>query len=139
MKRKKFAALMAAIVCALMLVPSMALAKTVKVDVVVIHPNLKCEKCAAIKKNTQEVVDTKFAKQLKEGKIEYKEVTYGPGQNEDLKAKYNVTMTTVVLVSYDENGKETIKNLGRFPLNNAPSNPEKYRKELTQYIYYSLK
>ena len=129
----------AVVVSMMISIPAFAASKGTKVEVMLLHPGIKCPTCAAIKENTLKVVNETFKKEVAAGTINYKEVVYGPGNNEDLKEKYDVEMTTIILVKRDADGKESYKNLGKFPANNARSNPEKYRKELAKYIYFFMK
>lgn len=138
MKKKSFTAIIA---IAISLLSSMTvMAKGEKVEVMLLHPGIKCPTCAAIKENTLKVVQETFKKEVTAGTIQYNEVIYGPDKNADLKEKYDVEMTTIVLVQRDNEGKEIKhKNLGKFPASYARTNPEKYRKELAKYIYFFMK
>lgn len=129
-------------VCSLVLNSSVAFAakEGEKVEVMLLHPGTKCPTCAAIRTNTLKVVNETFKKDVAAGRMEFKEVVYGNGQNEDLKERFDVEMSTIILFKRDAAGKELeVKSLGKFPASNARSNPEKYRKELTKMIYFFKK
>lgn len=137
------AVLTAVVVSVMMMMPAMASAKgkvaANRLEVVIFHPDKKCPTCAAIKENTLKVINTNFAKQKAAGTISFKEIVYGPGKNEDLQMKYEVAWTTIVLIKHTADGKETFKNLGRFPVENGRTNPDKYRKGLINYIKQMMK
>lgn len=103
-------------------------------EVCLFHPNKKCETCAAIKKNTKEVIDEQFASEQKSGKIKFTIVDYSKPENKAIADKYEVAWTSIVLIKHCSCGKEKYKNLGKFPIETARVKTPEYRKKLAEYI-----
>lgn len=104
------------------------------VEVLVFHGTKQCETCEAIKKNTKEVVDEKFADPAKAGKVVFRIVDFSRPENEPLAEKYEIAWTSVVLVKHESDGKEQVKNIGKFAVENARANTELYRRRLEEEI-----
>lgn len=75
-----------------------------KVIVYYMHQTFRCVTCNQIEAMTGEIVRTDFAKELADGRIEWKKINFQ--EEEDLAKRYNVASSTVVVVRLRD-GKET--------------------------------
>ncbi len=75
-----------------------------KVIVYYMHPTFRCVTCNQIEAMAGELVRTDFAKELADGRIEWRKVNFQG--DEDLAKRYNVASSTVVVVRLRD-GKET--------------------------------
>ena len=74
-----------------------------KVIVYYMHQTFRCVTCNQIEATTGELINADFAKELKDGRLEWKKVNFQ--ENEDLAKRYNVASSTVVVVRLRD-GKE---------------------------------
>ncbi|MCY2952867.1 MAG: nitrophenyl compound nitroreductase subunit ArsF family protein [Planctomycetota bacterium] len=74
-----------------------------KVIVYYMHQTFRCVTCNQIEAMTGELIRTDFAKELQDGRIEWKKVNFQ--EDENLAKRYNVASSTVVVVRL-RNGKE---------------------------------
>ena len=74
-----------------------------KVIVYYMHQTFRCITCNQIEATTGELINTDFAREMKDGRLEWKKVNFQ--ENEDLAKLYNVASSTVVVVRLRD-GKE---------------------------------
>lgn len=67
-----------------------------KVIVYYMHQTFRCVTCNQIESMTGELIRTDFAKELADGRMEWKKVNFQ--EDEDLAKRYNVASSTVVVV-----------------------------------------
>ena len=67
-----------------------------KVIVYYMHQTFRCVTCNQIEATTGELINTDFARELKDGRLEWKKVNFQ--ENEDLAKRYNVASSTAVVV-----------------------------------------
>ena len=114
-------------------------AKAATVEVVVFHGVKQCQTCQAIKKNSQEVA-VEVAKTLSGGKkVVYKVIDFSKPENKKLAEKYQIAWTSLLLIKHGADGKETVKNLSEYAIENARTNTEAFRKTLANDIRALLK
>lgn len=106
----------------------------VKVEVLVFHGVKQCETCEAIKKNTREVVEEKFANPADGKEVVFRIVDFSKPENKEIAEKYEIAWTSVLLVKKDADGQETVENISNFAIKNARTNTEEYRKGLADTI-----
>lgn len=109
-----------------------------RVEVVYFHGKQRCATCKAIEKNTKEVVNILFAKELKKGTIVFKIVDISTSDGEKIADKYGVTWSSLFVNEW-KNGRETRNNLTTFGFKNARKNPDGFKKGLADKIRQSLK
>lgn len=109
-----------------------------RVEVVYFHGKQRCATCMAIEKNTKEVINTLFANELKNGAVVFRSVDISTPEGEKIADRYEVTWSSLFVNKW-ENGKETRNNLTEFGFGNARSNPDGFKKGLTDKIRQSLK
>jgi hypothetical protein len=65
------------------------------------HANVRCETCNNIEKKTRELLESKFKKELADGRIEWRVVNFQ--ENEAFAKEFDVTTSGVVAVLMDGN------------------------------------
>lgn len=73
---------------------------------------------------------------LRSGKLMFKSVDITEG--ETLADKYEVSWSSLIIVDYDKNGKEESTNMTEFAFGNARTNPESFKKGVTEQIHTML-
>lgn len=109
-----------------------------RVEVIYFHGKQRCATCRAIEKNTREVINSMFAKELKNGKVVFRIVDISTPEGEKVADRYEVTWSSLFVNKW-KGGKETRNNLTEFAFGNARKNPDAFRKGLADRIRQSLK
>lgn len=111
-------------------------AKRDVVEVLYFHGAQRCATCIAIERNAKELVESAYAESLKSGKLAFRSVDIS--KEEALAEKYEVSWSSLILVDYDKNGKESVTNLTDFAFGNARNAPDKFKKGLSERIVKML-
>lgn len=109
-----------------------------RVEVIYFHGKQRCLTCRAIEKNTTEVLNDTFAKELKNGTLVFKTVDITTPEGEKIADKYEVTWSSLFVNKWKD-GKESRNNMTEFGFGNARKNPEEFKKGLADKIRQSLK
>lgn len=109
-----------------------------KVEILYFHGKQRCATCRAIEENTVELVNTRFAKELKDGSLVFKNIDISTPEGEEIADRYEVTWSSLFVNSWKD-GKETRNNITEFAFANARNNPDNFKKELTDIIRQSLR
>lgn len=75
------------------------------VEILYFHGKQRCMTCRSIEQNTKELVEAKFARQMKEGKVVYRVIDISKKENARIAEKYEVTWSSLFLVQH-KSGKE---------------------------------
>ncbi|RPI17723.1 MAG: hypothetical protein EHM58_08160 [Ignavibacteriae bacterium] len=75
------------------------------------HATTRCVTCINIENYTQEVVNTKFRKEMKNKKVYFKSVNFETSPDEHIIEKFNLTSSSVILAMYEGKKRITWKNL----------------------------
>ena len=102
------------------------------VEVLYFHGTQRCATCMAIEKNTNALVESAYAEQLKSGKLEFRSVDIS--KEGALAEKYGVSWSSLILVDHDKDGKECSTNLTEFAFGNARTAPNKFKAGLSEQI-----
>ena len=102
------------------------------VEVLYFYGKQRCATCITIEKGTKEVMETKYAEELKSGELVFRSVDIQ--KEEALADKYEVSWSSLIVVDYDKNGDEHAQNLTDFVFANARRAPEKFRADLAKKI-----
>ena len=102
------------------------------VEVLYFHGAQRCATCMAIEKNTIEVVETRFAEQLNNGKLIFRTVDID--KEEEFAERYEVSWSSLILVDYDKSGNESATNLTEFAFSSARTAPDKFKQGLSVRI-----
>ena len=109
-----------------------------RVEVLYFHGKQRCLTCNAIEKLSKEVVDSLFAKELKEGRVIYKTIDISEKENEVLADKYEVTWSSLFINKWKEN-KETPVNMTEFAFTHATGSPATFKEGVKKKIEEQLK
>lgn len=109
-----------------------------RVEVLYFHGKQRCLTCNAIEKLSKEVVDTLFAKELKESRVVYKAIDISEKENEVLANKYEVTWSSLFINKWKE-GKETPVNMTEFAFTHATTSPATFKEGVKKKIEEQLK
>jgi hypothetical protein len=82
-----------------------------KVIVYYFHATTRCLACINIENYTQEVVETKFRKELKDKKIYFKSINFETSSNEHIIEDYKLTSSSVIVALYEGKKRKSWKNL----------------------------
>lgn len=108
------------------------------VEVIVFHGVKQCETCQAIKKNTKEVIDEQFAQEVKDGKVSFRIVDFSLDENKALAEKYQIAWTSLVIITHDEMGNESVNNMSKYAIGNARSNTPEFRTKFAEAVKTAL-
>jgi hypothetical protein len=111
--------------------------KTV-VEVLYFHGKQRCPTCIAIGDNSKDVINKYFAKQVKAGRVKFKEIDLSTPEGEKIGDKYQVTWSSL-FVNQWKNGKEKRNDLTEFGFGNARNDTPAFRKGLKDKISQLLK
>jgi hypothetical protein len=75
------------------------------------HRTIRCPTCLRMGSYTEEAVKTKFADQLKDGKVEFHFVDFQDKKNEELTKGYKITGPALVVAKVEDNKVKEYKNL----------------------------
>lgn len=109
-----------------------------RVEVIYFHGKQRCATCMAIEKSIGEVINSRFAKELKNGTLVFRTVDISTPEGEELADKYEVTWSSLYVNTWKD-GKETRSDMTEFAFNNARNNPDAFKNELADKISQSLK
>ena len=95
------------------------------IEVYYFHFTSRCVTCNAVESETKKVIETFYADEMKEGKIEFKSVNLDESEGKNLAKSLRVSGQTLLLVK----GKKRV-DLTSQGFMNARTNPEKFQKVL---------
>lgn len=75
------------------------------------HGNYRCPTCLKIEATTKEVLETRFAEEIRSGKILVKEINYDEPANKGYIQKYQLIAPTVVMVQIQDGQETRFENL----------------------------
>ena len=108
------------------------------VEVLYFHGKQRCVTCRSIEQNTKELLESKFQRQMKEGKVVYRVIDISKTENAQIAEKYEVTWSSLFLVQH-KNGKEKAENLTEFAFGHSRTQPEVFKKGLAEKVNQALK
>lgn len=103
------------------------------VEVMYFHGKQRCVTCLAIEKLTKEVVEKDFAKEVKQGKVRYREIDISTDEGEKIADRYEVTWSSL-FVNQWKGKKETRNNMTKFGFANARKDPDAFKAGLRDKI-----
>ena len=92
----------------------------------------------AIEKEAKALVENRFAEEVKKGKVVFRVIDISDPKNEKMADSYEVSWSSLYVTGF-KGGKEKRENLTQFGFGNARSNPERFRKGLSEKINAALK
>lgn len=74
------------------------------VEVLYFHGRQRCKTCVALEKATKELLNSKFASQMKAGKVKFRDIDLSTKEGEKLGDKYEIAWSSLIIVR--KNGKK---------------------------------
>lgn len=108
------------------------------VEVLYFHGPQRCKTCVALQNAAKELVDSKFAKELKSGRVVFREIDLSTKEGEKLGDKYEIAWSSLLVVR-KQGKKEKEINLTDDGFRYAVNNKAKIQSILQQKITESLK
>lgn len=108
------------------------------VEVFYFHGKQRCVTCRSIEQNTKELLESKFQRQMKEGKVVFRVIDISKKENARIAEKYEVTWSSLFLVQH-KNGKEKAENLTEFAFGHSRTQPEAFKSGIAEKINQALK
>lgn len=103
------------------------------VEVIYFHGKQRCMTCQSIEKNAKELLDAKFAEQMKQGKVVWHIVDISKRENRALAEKYEVTWSSLFVVQHN-GSKEKVENLTEFAFSTSLRQTDKFKADLAAKI-----
>lgn len=108
------------------------------VEVLYFHGSQRCKTCVALQKASKELVDAKFASQMKSGRVKFREIDLSTKEGEKLGDKYEIAWSSLVVVR-KQGKKEKFVDLTDDGFRYAVNNKAKIQSILQQKIIEFLK
>ncbi len=111
---------------------------TPKLEVYYFHPTERCPIDQSIEQNLLKLMQSSFAKEIKDGKIKFQVINTDDKSQAKTVARFDINAQALYIVSR-KNGKEIKNDLTRFAFDYGQSNPDRFRSGLKVEIDNSLK
>ena len=108
-----------------------------KVLVYYFHPDERCPIDQSIEKNTILLMQSEFAKEIKDGTIKFQVINTDDKANAKTVSNFDINAQALYVVKTG-NGKEIKKDLTKFAFDFGQSNPGKFRTGLKEEIIKAL-
>lgn len=108
------------------------------VEVLYFHGTKRCITCNAIEKNTKDLIEADYAKEIKDGSLVFRIVDISKKENEKTADKYQVTFSSL-FVNVNKDGKETTDNMTKFGFSTARYKSDEFKAGLKKKLDESLK
>lgn len=112
--------------------------KSEAVEVLYFHNDDRCETCEAIERLTTEVINSKFSKELNNGKLQLSIIDFSTTEGEKIANMYEVTKTTLFINKW-YGGTVSCDNLTEYGFATATTNPEEYKLQIEAKLTMLLK
>lgn len=107
------------------------------VEVLYFHGPQRCKTCVALQKAAKELVDTKFAKELKSGRVIFREIDLTTKGGEKLGDRYEVAWSSLVVVRKQgkkEKSEDLTEDGFRYAVNNKAKIQSILQNKITEYL-----
>lgn len=108
------------------------------VEVLYFHGKQRCDTCRAIEELTTEVINKKFTKELRDGRLQMSIIDITTHEGEQIADRYEVSPSSL-LVNKWEGGKEFCNNMTDIGFATAKSNPEEFKLQVEAKLAMLLK
>jgi len=109
-----------------------------RVEVYYFHPNERCLIDQSIEENTIKLMNSSFAKEIKDGTIKFQIINTDDKSQSKTVARFDINAQGLFVVKLS-NGKELKNNLTNFAFDYGQSNPERFKNGLKDEIGKALK
>jgi hypothetical protein len=110
---------------------------TPRVEVFYFHPSERCPIDQSIEETTRKLMQTDFAKEIKEGTIKFQVFNTEDKASAKTVANFDINAQALYIVKLDK-GKEIKNDLTEFAFSNAKVNPLKFKYRLKDEIVKAL-
>jgi hypothetical protein len=111
---------------------------TARVEVYYFHPTERCPIDQSIEETTRNLMQSDFAKEIKDGTIKFQVLNTEDKANAKTVANFDINAQALYVVKLDK-GKEIKNDLTEFAFSNAKANPLKFKYRLKDEISKALK
>lgn len=108
------------------------------VEVLYFHGKQRCDTCRTIETLTREVINNKFAKELKNGKLQMSIVDISTREGELIADRYNVSWSSLFVNKWVD-GKEEIDDITNLSFSMAKEHPEMFKIQIEAKLAMLLK
>lgn len=108
------------------------------VEVIYFHGKQRCVTCQSIEQQTRNLLQEKYAKQMKTGNIKFRVIDFSQGTGKKVADKYGVTWSSIFVVLHKE-GKEEVQDLTQFAFRYARKAADRFKKGLAEKIDQAVK
>jgi hypothetical protein len=109
-----------------------------KVEVYYFHPNERCPIDQSIEENTIRLMNSSFAKEIKEGIIKFQIINTDDKSQAKTVARFDINAQGLFVVKISD-GKETQNDLTHFAFTYGQTNPQRFKDGLKEEIGKALK
>ncbi len=109
-----------------------------KVEVYYFHPNERCPIDQSIEENLRKLMQTSYAKEMRDGTIRFRVVNTDDKANQKFAGGFDINAQALYILSQDD-GKEVRNNLTEFAFAYGLSNVEKFKAGIREEIDNALK
>lgn len=109
-----------------------------KVEVYYFHPNERCPIDQSIEENLRKLMQTSYAKEMRDGIIRFRVVNTDDKANQKFASGFEINAQALYIISQDH-GKEVRTDLTEFAFANGQSNVEKFKVGIRDEIEKVLK
>jgi hypothetical protein len=110
----------------------------IKAEVYYFHPTERCPIDQSIEETTRKMMQTDFAKEIKDGTIRFQVLNTDDKANAKIVGKFEMNSQALYLVSFVR-GKEIKQDLTEFAFSTCQSNPGKFKAGLKNEILEAIK
>lgn len=107
------------------------------VEVLYFHGPQRCKTCVALQKASKELVDEKFAKELKSGRVKFREIDLSTKEGERLGDKYEIAWSSLVVVR-KQGKREKVADLTddgfRYAINNKAKIKSILQRKINEFL-----
>lgn len=107
------------------------------VEVLYFHGPQRCRTCVALQKATVELLRKNYAKELKSGRIKFREIDLSSKEGEKLGDRYEIAWSSLVIVR-KQGGKEKFVDLTddgfKYAVKNKPKIQAIIQKQINDYL-----
>lgn len=107
------------------------------VEVLYFHGPQRCKTCVALQKAAKELVDAKFSKELKSGRVRFREIDLSSKEGEKLGDKYEIAWSSLIVIR-KQGKKEKFTDLTdegfRYAVNNKAKIQNILRNKIIEYL-----
>jgi hypothetical protein len=108
-----------------------------RVEVLYFHPTDRCPIDQSIEENARKLMQTTFAKEVKEGTIRFQVINTDDKSQAKTVARFEINAQALYIVAWP-NGREVKNDLTHFAFSTGQSNPAKFRSGLKEEIEKAL-